>query len=262
MKLAFMSSVCPKMTLRELLAAGEQHGYQGIEFRPEWGHGHGIELGASTAQRKEIARILADSPLEACALSPGVKFAEPRTEQRDAQLDTFLKYVQLAAKVSIGRIRVFGDPLANDGGRAACYAYQAEYLARAAAEAGKAGVTIILETHMNFRAFDAGEILYRTGYPPALRINWHLEHCLGHGEDVDEAYRHVKGRVSHAHFSFPKEAAQMNPLRRQVQLLAAEGINGFFSVEIIDPENPQEVLAGHANGWKRLCRELGIKTAR
>jgi sugar phosphate isomerase/epimerase len=262
MKLAFMSSVCPKMTLKELLAVGEQYGYQGIEFRPEWGHGHGIELGATAAQCKEIARILADSPLDACALSPGVKFAEPEAAQRDAQFDTLCRYVQLAAKVGIGRIRVFGDPLPNDGGRAACYAWQAEYLARAAAEAGKAGVTIVLETHMNFRAFDAGEILYRTGYPPALRVNWHLGHCLGHGEDVDEAYRHVKGRVSHAHFSFPKEAAKKDPIPRQAELLAAEGYDGFFSVEIIDPENPQEVLASHAKGWKKLCRELGIQTAR
>ena len=55
MRLAFMSSVCPKMSLAELLEAGRKYGYEGIEFRPEWGHGHGVELTASTEQRKEIA---------------------------------------------------------------------------------------------------------------------------------------------------------------------------------------------------------------
>ena len=258
MKLAFMSSVYPKMTLTELLAVGEQYGYEGIEFRPEWDHGHGIELAASAGRRKEIAKVLADGPLEGCALSPGVKFAEPEARQRDAQFESLRKYVQLAADVGIGRIRIFGDPIPKDGRRAACYTYQAEYLARAAAEAGQAGVTIVLETHMNFRAFDAGEMLYRTGYPPALRINWHLDHCLAHGEDVDEAYRHVKGRVSHVHFSFPKKPADMVHIHRQAELLAGEGYDGFFSVELIAPDDPQAVIATHAEGWKKLRRTLGI----
>ena len=258
MKLAFMSSVFPKMTLTELLAVGQQYGYEGIEFRPEWDHGHGIELASSAAQRKEIAKVLADDPLEACALSPGVKFAAPEAEQRDAQLDALRKYVQLAADVGIGRIRIFGDPLPNDGRRAACYTYQAEYLARAAAEAGQAGVTIVIETHMNFRALDAGEMLYRTGYPPALRINWHLGHCLGHGEDVDEAYRHVKGRVAHVHFSFPKEPSGLVHIHRQAELLLGEGYDGFFSVELISPDDPNAVMASHAEGWKHLRGKLGI----
>ena len=41
MKLAFMSSVCPKLSLGELLSAGERHGYEGIEFRPQWHQAHG-----------------------------------------------------------------------------------------------------------------------------------------------------------------------------------------------------------------------------
>lgn len=258
MRLAFMSSVWPKMALTELLAVGQRYGYEGVEFRPEWDHGHGVELAASAARRKEIAKVLADGPLEACALSPGVKFASPEAQQRDAQLETLRKYVQLAADVGIGRIRIFGDPLPNDGRRAACYTYQAEYLARAAAAAGQAGVTLVLETHDNFRAFDAGEMLYRTGYPSALRVNWHLGHCLRHGEDVDEAYRHVKGRVSHVHFSFDEKGTNVGHVQRQAELLLGEGYDGFFSVELIGPDDPDAVMARHAEGWKNLRRTLGI----
>ena len=60
MKLGFMSSVCPRMTLKELVETGKKYGYAGIEFRPEWDHAHGIELDASAAQRREAARMLAD----------------------------------------------------------------------------------------------------------------------------------------------------------------------------------------------------------
>lgn len=258
MKLAFMSSVLPKATLAELSAVGQKYGYEGIELRPEWEHGHGVELSATAEQRKELAKVLADGPLDPCCLSPGTKFASPDPAERDAQFDAICEYIRLAAEVGIGRIRVFGDPLPNGGGRAACYAWQAEYLARAAAEAKAAGVMLVIETHMNFRACDAGEILYRTEYPEALRVNWHLGHCLAHGEDVDEAYRHVKGRVAHAHFGFPAEQGGKDKICRQAELLLAEGFDGFFSVEFIGPENPHEILASHADQWQALRKDLGF----
>jgi len=148
MKLAFMSSVCPKMTLRELLSAGRSHGCEGIELRPEWDHAHGIELESTPAGRKEAAAAIADSGLEACCLSPGVKFCSQKPGDRDGQLGKLFQYIDLAAEVGIGRIRVFGDPLPNVGGgrRAANYHAQAEYLARAAERAQPAGVRLVLET--------------------------------------------------------------------------------------------------------------------
>jgi sugar phosphate isomerase/epimerase len=260
MKLAFMSSVCPKLTLPELLAAGEAHGYEGVEFRPEWDHAHGIEPGSPASGRKEAAEALADSPLEGCCLSPGVRFCRDEPGDRDAQLETLFRYIDLAADVGIPRIRVFGDPLPNAGAgrRAANYHAQAEYLARGAERARAAGVRLVLETHSNFRAFDAGEVLYRAAYPPALRVNWHLGHCLRHGEDVDEAYRHVKGRVDHVHFSLGEEKTDRAHIERQAVLLAAEGFAGFFSVEVINPPDPEQVLEAHAKGWGELKGRLGL----
>jgi len=254
MKLAFMSSVCPKLSLGELLSAGERHGYEGIEFRPQWHQAHGVELTASAAQRRDAGKALADSPLAACCLSPGVKFCSPDAAERQAQAEALRQYIDLAAQTGIERVRVFGDPLggAGRGVRSASYQAQAEHLAAAAEAAGEAGVTLVLETHGNFRAADAGEVLFRAGYPPALRINWHLAHCLRHGEGVDEAYRHVKGLVGHCHFDLSEEPVAGSELPRQVELLAAEGFGGFFSVEVIDPDDGEAVLARHAGWWREL----------
>ncbi len=83
MKVAFMSSVLPRATLAELLAAGASHGYEGLEFRPEWKHAHGIELDASADQRAEAAKRLADSAIEPCCLSPGVRFNRDDPGERD-----------------------------------------------------------------------------------------------------------------------------------------------------------------------------------
>ena len=258
MKLAFMSSVCPKMTLPELLTAGQAGGYEGIEFRPEWDQAHGIELESSAAQRKETAKIQADSPLEGCCLSPGVKFCSDQKDQRDANMRTLFEFVALAVEVGIGRMRIFGDPIPNDGRRAACYQYQAEYLLRAAEHAAEAGVALVMETHGNLRGFDMGQLLYMTGYPKGLWVNWHLGHCLRHGEDVDESYRHVKGRVAHVHFNLAEDETEWAHMARQVALLKDEGYSQFFSVEVINPEDSQAVLKRHGDGWKDLRRKVGF----
>jgi len=256
MKIAFMSSVCPAMTLAELIAAGQKHGYEGIEFRPEWDQKHGVELELSASDRKDVAKMLADGGLEGCCLSPGVWFSKEEEGARDVELEKLLKFIDLAADTKIGRVRVFGDPLPNMGGqrRTANYEGQAEYLRKASEHAGEVGVKIVLETHTNLRGVDAGEIMYRAGYPAALWVNWHLEHCLMHGEGVDEAYRHVKGRVEHAHYSLEVEE-HLPHLERQIELLRDDGFDGFFSVEVINPEDPEDVLLRHADAWAKMKAE-------
>jgi sugar phosphate isomerase/epimerase len=259
MQLAFMSWVCPKMTLTELLAAGKRYGYEGIEFRPECSHGHGVELSATAQQRQAIRREVEASGLVPCCIAPSVSCCQDHEPERDKHAQTLLRYIDLAAEMGIQRIRVFGDPLPNggSGARSRSYAVQADFLARPAERAAQAGVKIVLEVHGNLRGFDVGEILYRAAYPPALWINWHLEHCLNHGEDVDEAYRHVKGRVGHAHFQLMVEKTDpFDSVFRQAQLLAGEGFDGFFSVEVINNPNSEAVMKAHADGWARIKKQL------
>ena len=260
MKLAFMSSVWPAATTEQLIAAGKEHGYRGIEFRPEWKHQHGIELTASSGERKRLRKLLADNGLDGCCISPGCRFNQEEPVARDAELTKLLEYVHLAAEMGIPRIRVFADPLPRSGygKRAEAYRTHADYFGRAADVAAKVGVRIVLETHLNCRAFDVGEILFHAGYPAALWINWHLQHCLNHGEDVDEAYRHVKGRVAHVHFALDDKESEMPSLLRQIQLLHAEGYDGYFSVEVINPPEHQPVLVKHAAAWERLKSHISI----
>lgn len=259
MKLAFMSSVCPRMSLADLIRAAQAHGYQGVELRPEWKHEHGVELDAAPSRRRELAAMVSGSPVEVCCLSPGVRFCGSQPAERDAEFDKLRRYIDLAAEAGIRRIRVFGDPLPAGaaGVRSASYQAQAEYLARAAEPAGAAGIKLVLETHGNFRACDAAEVMFRAAWPAALRVNWHLGHCLRHGEDVDEAYRHVKGRVAHVHFSLDEEKVEHSALARQAELLAADGYDGFFSVEVIHPPEWEPVLQRHAAAWKQLVAGIG-----
>lgn len=259
MKLSFMTFLYPKLRFDAVIGKALQFGYQGLEWRAEAEHQHGVELESSADEIAGIRRAVADAGLETSCLATSSKFCSPDKGERDAQLERLCRYVDLAAAIGAPCIRFFADPIPNTGRgeRERSYAYQAEYMAKAAECAGQAGVRLCLETHSVFRAFDAGEVMYRAAYPPALWINWHLEHCLIHGEDVDEAYRHVKGRVTHAHYRM------LPQVERQMELLWAEGFGGYFSLEIMpDSEEASDAeLAKEAAAWKAVYARLSGRDA-
>jgi sugar phosphate isomerase/epimerase len=256
MKIGFMTSLAQDKTPPELIALAQQYNYQGVEFRPEWKQKHGIELTATPKQRREAKRLFADNGIDISSVSPGVKFCK---DDRDQQLEKMYRYIDLTKDVGSPCIRFFADPLPKDPAqRSESHKIQAEYMAKAAARALEAGVLLGLETHSNSIGIDAGEMMHLAAYPPALRVNWHLSHCLRHGEDVDTAYRHVKGRVVHAHFSFPEDAEGMQAIERQFELLLNDGFDGYFSLEIIRKGDPHPLLANCAENWKKLKAKFGV----
>jgi sugar phosphate isomerase/epimerase len=251
-----MTSMAQDKTLPELIELARTHGYQAIEFRPEWKQAHGVELSMTPAQRKEARARLADQGIAISAVSPGVKFLK---DDRDRQLETMVRYIELAADLGAPCIRFFADRLPDDPEqRRESHKIQAEYQARAAQKAWQAGVLLALETHGNSIGIDTGEMMFLAGFPPALRVNWHLSHSLKHGEDADTAYRHIKGRVVHVHFSFPDKSEDMAPLERQFELLLYDGFAGTFSVEIIRKGDNTDLLIDHARQWKQMKAKYNV----
>ncbi len=256
MKLGFMSSMAQDKTLPELIALAEKYHFQAVEFRPEWDHAHGVELSMSTAQRKEARKMFADSGISISAISPGVRFLR---DDRDEQLEKMYRYIDLAADLGAPCIRFFADKLPEDPAeRRESHKIQSEYQSRAAEKAWEAGVLLALETHGNSIGFDTGEMMYLAGFPPAFRVNWHLSHCLRNGEDTDTAYRHIKGRVAHVHFSIPDDPIKMEAIERQFELLLYDGFDGAFSVEIIKKGDNTNHLIEHAQMWEQLKEKYNV----
>jgi sugar phosphate isomerase/epimerase len=256
MKFGFMTSLAQDKSLPELIALAKAHGYQGIEFRPEWDQAHGIEVSMPKEKRRAARTLFADRGIEISAISPGVRFGR---DDREEQLETMYRYIDLAADLQASCIRFFADPLPDDiQERRDSHKIQAEYQARAAERAWQAGVLLALETHGNCIGVDVGEMMRLAGYPAAFRVNWHLSHCLRHGETTDTAYQHVKGRVVHAHFSFPEEQDRMEALERQFELLLYDNFAGYFSLEVIRKGDNTDLLIATARQWHELKAKFGV----
>ena len=248
MKPGFMSSVCPKQTLAELVATARRYGYQGIEFRAEWNHAHGIELDATAAQLKAARQILADGGIAASCIATSVKFNSPSAADHIPQRETLRRYIELAAQVGAPYIRTFSDSLPEDDAEARdrVLALAAESYAAVDDWAVQHGVTVLVETHTNMKGQWAKRIL-DAAQAENLGVLWHIAHHLRRGQSVDEAYSYIRGHVRHVHFTARQADAYVSDADniRSFELLSADGFEGFFSVEIINPENPDAVLTHH-----------------
>jgi len=254
MKPGFMSSVCPQQTLAELVATAHQYGYQGIEFRTEWDHAHGIELGAAAAQLAAARRMLADNGIAASCIATSVRFNSANPADHLPQRETLRRYIELAAQIGAPCIRTFSDGLPEEEAtRDAVLALAAASYAAVDEWAKQHGVDVLVETHTNMRGEWAKRIL-DTAQAGNLHVLWHIGHHLQRGQSVDEAHGHLRGHVRHVHFTATADDQHVTDADniRMFRLLAAGGFTGFFSVEIINPDDPDAVLAYHSARFKQF----------
>ncbi|NLG51234.1 MAG: sugar phosphate isomerase/epimerase [Chloroflexi bacterium] len=247
MKPGFMTSVCPQQTVAELIATARQYGYQGIEFRVEWDHQHGVELGATPEQLATTRRLLADNGIAASCIATSVKFNSPDRAAHLPQRETLRKYIALAAEIGAPYIRTFSDSLPEEDAPARDHvmALAAESYAAVDEWARQHGIGVLVETHTNMRAHWARQIL-DMAQAESLQVLWHIGHHVSRGQSVDEAYPHIRGHVRHLHFSaMPGKDVTDADNRRTFELLAQDNFQGFFSVEVINPQDPNGVLAHH-----------------
>jgi len=250
-----MSSVCPQQTLPELITTARRYGYKGIEFRTEWGHRHGIELTTPGQEIAAAGRMLADAGLAASCVATSVRFNALDVSEHLAQREILRRYVVLAASLGAPYIRTFSDKLPedSDADRDKVLGLAAESYAAVDGWAAQHGVTVLVETHTNMRADWARQIVDRSG-AGNLGVLWHVFHHLSRGQSVDAAWGYLRGLVRHVHFALT-EGVSDEDQARMVALLANDGYQGFLSVEIINPEDPVEVLTVHIAKYRELTAE-------
>jgi sugar phosphate isomerase/epimerase len=260
MKPGFMSSVYPQQTLQELIETARRTGYQGLEFRVEWGHKHGIELGATPEQLRVARQALKDGGVAASCVATSVRFNSPDPAEHLPQRESLRKYIALAAEVGAPYLRTFSDsvPEEDEAARNAVLSLAAESYASVDDWAQQHGVEVLVETHTNMRAHWAMQILEQAN-AKYLQVLWHIGHHLRRGQSVEEAYRYLQGHVRHVHFTARPDDEEVSDAdnQRMFDLLAADGFAGFMSVEIINPEDPEAVLELHMRKYREYMEAVG-----
>jgi len=97
-----------------LLDRAQALGFDGISFRVDQGHAHGVELSLSPVQRREVRDQVARLGLEVCGLSSGCRYDALDAGELRSQIDRTKALLQLAADVGASGLKVFGNNFHKD----------------------------------------------------------------------------------------------------------------------------------------------------
>ena len=262
--LATMTSVCPDWDLDEVVAGMKRHGYKGLEPRVEWGHASKIERDLDKAARTDVRRRFADEGLAICCIATSVRMAAPDAQERAGHVEDLRHYIELAADLGCDLIRTFGGP--RDAGRSwhSVAEYTADGYRQIVDDAKAAGVTVLMETHDDWRCSAAVRAVVEAVNHPNVRVLWdfmHPQSMLETPQHTFEAIGHLTRHV-HAHDgNYVDDRMQVSDTlgdgiidhATPLQLLEADGFDGYFSIEVINKpgsdHDPDAVLASYAAGF-------------
>jgi len=236
--------------LPTILATCEKTGLEGVELRT--GHAHGVEVGLSKAERAEVRRRFADSPVELAGLGSAFEYDAVDPEEVLKNIEGTKDCVRLAADVGAPGVKVRpnrlhekeGVPKAKTLGQIGLALRQCGEFAR------DCGVEIRLEVHghetclvPNIRAIlDAAD-------HPNVFVCWN-----SNPQDRDErgsiaaSYALVREKIRLVHITELADASY--PWRDLFARLAADGYEGFTLAELGQPSlEPERFLRYYRALW-------------
>lgn len=206
-RISFSTLACPEWSWTQTAQGAAQYGYDGVEVRMVAGD---TDLPArpefTAGNRAASRRIFTDLGLQICGLASSVRFDDPSSTVRAQQLDMGRRYIELAAELGAGFVRVFGDVL-PDGPRseneASALGQIAEGLNRLGEFAGRTApdVRIVLETHGDFSDTLLLSRLFQRVVDSQVGILWDTHHPWRfHDESLEETAQRVAARTWHTHW--------------------------------------------------------------
>ena len=268
--LAYSTLGCPEWTFEHAVSQAAQNGYQALEIRTLDGEIIPSDLPAS--RRREMKRVLAAHNMKIIGLGLSTRFSSPDLQERRANQDELIRYLQLANDLGVPMVRTFGGNMENDETIDETVGYVADSLAEVAAKSGQYGVIIGLETHDAFcRGAEVARVLDQVS-DDHIGAVWDVHHPFRMGEAIDETWRLIGPRVVHVHMKDARLRSDGTwqlvlmgegevPCRDIVHLLDREGYAGDICAEWEkkwhpDIEEPEVALPQHAAVLHQWFAEL------
>ena len=276
LKLGFSSLGCPTYTVDQIVEAAKTFGYQGVSLRVVQGEMLLPSLSEFQPSTLPATKAKFDSVgATVLCVASGVKFTSADPVERENQLETAKKYLQIAAALGSPYVRIFGGPYPDGEDKAVVLERIVEGFRKACDFARPLGVSVLLETHDSFsRGKDAADLVRRVG-KDNLFIVWDILHSLRFGESFEETWSHVGPWVRHVHLKdstvYDEKAFDLVllgrgrvPVQAAIELLVDHGYRGFFEFEWEKGWHPEipgpEIAFPHGAGWlEGLWRGLGYQ---
>lgn len=239
--------------LPTIIAMCEKAGFEGVELRTS--HAHGVEVTLSPAQRAEVRKRFADSPVALAGLGSAFEYDAIDPEVVRQNIEGTKEYVRLAADVGAPGVKVRPNRLhVKEGVPKEKTLEQIGLALRECGEfAADYGVEIRLEVHGHETCLlpNIHAILDAANHPNVYVCwNSNLEDMDEQGS-IDAGFELVRRKIRLVHIN--ELADERYPWRRLFQLLAADGYKGFTLAEIGQPSlEPERFMRYYRALWRAL----------
>jgi sugar phosphate isomerase/epimerase len=222
-------SIGVDFTLRDLVAMLPANGFDGIEFRCESKQKHGVEPEIDAAERRRVRTLLEQAGVQVSCLSTSQRFEYPEAAKRQAAIDRTKQFIDLAADLGCGRIRVFGNDFPAGIPKAEVVRYVGESLRQCGQHAEGKGVDVLLEMHGGFYYWEHCLEAVQIADHPNVAINYNCDPRDLVSGSVAFTLGQVRDYVRHVHLH-ELESPEF-PYKELFGLLKAMNYNGFCSLE-------------------------------
>jgi sugar phosphate isomerase/epimerase len=227
--------------LPRIIEMARHGGYAGVEFRAEADHRHGVELETTPAQRREVRERVEDAYLEVAGIGLSSRFDTPDANRRREVVDRTKRYVELAADLNCGRLRVFGNDMPKEGpggdappDRETVIRYVGDALRELAEFAALHGVDVLLEMHGQFNYWYFARSAVEQAAHERVGVVYNCDPRDLVGGSVAPTYARVRHLIRHVHMH---AFTRGYPYPELFGLLQRDGYLGYLSSEI-DQEVP------------------------
>jgi sugar phosphate isomerase/epimerase len=274
--LAFSTLGCPTWPWTRVLEQAAALGYAAIELR-------GIEGQMDLTKRPELIGTRVDTTmkdLQALDLTISDLGASSRMHEADpkvraAQLDEGKRFIDLAARLKVPYVRVFGDRVPKDETKAATIPRVIDGLRTLGEHAKGTNVSVIIESHGDFADSPSLLEILKSVAMPNVALLWDAHHTFVLGKEEPAAtFKSLGSYVRHTHLkdSRPDGAERKYvltgsgnvPVKETVGVLVRNGYTGYYCYEWEkawhpEIEEPEVAFPHYAELMRQYLTEAGFK---
>jgi sugar phosphate isomerase/epimerase len=267
LRVGFSTLGCPAWEWTKILDFAQSHQFDGIELRGLMGS---MDLPTRPEfQPDRIAqskREIAARNLKISCVSSSAEMHHADPEERKRQIADAKKFIDLAAALGVPYVRVFGNKI--EGPKDQVVARVASSLHELGDYGEQHNVTVIIESHGDFTDSPTLSDVLNRADSPHVGLLWDAHHTFVDGkEDPAFTVQKLGKYIRHTHLKDSVPSANGRryvltgrgevPVRKQVEVLAASGYQGYYSFEWEkawhpELEDPEIAIADFAEFMKKL----------
>jgi sugar phosphate isomerase/epimerase len=271
---------CPKWDWNTIVKNTSQWGFAALELR---GIQDQMDLPKcaefSGARLKGTLQDLSAAGLSISDLGASAQMHEPDPAKRAKHMDEARRFIDLAHAMQTPYVRVFPNQFVPGEAKEVTFARISEGLHELGEYARPAGVTVIVESHGEFRRAEELLPILEGAKSKAVAFLWDAHHTCVEGEKPADTFRQLGKYTRHTHLKdsvpIPGKGKEDRhyvltgtgdiPVKETVRVLVNGGYKGYYCFEWEkrwhpDIDEPEVSFPHYAKTMRQYLAEAGLST--